>query len=103
MPALVALKDTNFQTRDRMRRPSNQMRIAAALVTAKRFNKFVILHNKGMLFHTRPCPNVASVSAGHARHPSAPAPHSAVPTPAGFVTMLRPEDGEERADSTSFS
>ena len=64
MPALVALKDTNVQSGDRMRRPSNQMRIAAALVTAKRFNKFVILHNKGMLFHTRPCPNVASVSAG---------------------------------------
>ena len=59
MPALVALKDTNFQTRDRMRRPSNQMRIAAALVTAKRFNKFVILHNKGMLFHTSPYPATA--------------------------------------------
>jgi hypothetical protein len=77
------------------------MRIAAALVTAKRFNKFVILHNKGMLFHARPCPNVPS---GGACPPSLGAsPALRRPDPAGFVAMLRPEDGEERADSTSFS
>ena len=44
------------------------MRIAATLVTAKRCNKFVILHKKGMLFHTRPTPK-RSASAEPARHP----------------------------------
>jgi len=67
------------------------MRIAAALVTAKRCNKFVILHNKGMLFHARPCPYVASVSAEPARHPrrqlrTPPSPDKA--------TMVRTEDGK---------
>jgi len=38
------------------------MRIAAALFTAKRSNKFAILHKKG-IFHTRPCPNLASANA----------------------------------------
>ena len=61
-PALVALKDADFQILDRMGRPSNQMCIAAALVTAKRFNKFLLLHKYGMIFHTSPCPNVAGLT-----------------------------------------
>jgi hypothetical protein len=60
MPALVALKDAGLQIVDRMRGPPNQMRIAAALATAKRCNKFVILHNYGMLFHTTPRPRPAT-------------------------------------------
>ena len=57
MPALVALKNTCLQIFDGMRGSPSQMRIAAALVTAKRCNKFVILHNKGLLFHTSPRPS----------------------------------------------
>ena len=53
-PALVALKDADFQTLDRMGRSSNQMRIAPALAAAKRCNEFVIRHNKGMIFHANP-------------------------------------------------
>ncbi len=56
MPALVALKNARFQIVDGMRGSPSQMRIAAALATANRCNKFVILHNKGMLFHTSPRP-----------------------------------------------
>jgi hypothetical protein len=52
-PALV-LKDADFQILDRMWRPSRQMRIAAALFTAKRFNKFLVLHNEGMLVYNPP-------------------------------------------------
>ena len=40
MPALVALKDADFRTLDRMWRSSSQMGIAAAIFTSKRFNKF---------------------------------------------------------------
>jgi hypothetical protein len=54
MPALVALKNTCLQIFDGMRGSPSQMRIAAALVTAERCNKFVILHNKEILFHTSP-------------------------------------------------
>jgi hypothetical protein len=54
IPALVAFKDADLQIFDRMRRSSNQMRIAAALFTAKRFNKFLILHKEGMLVHNPP-------------------------------------------------
>jgi hypothetical protein len=36
MPALVTLKHADFQIFERMWRPSNQMRVAAALFTAKR-------------------------------------------------------------------
>jgi hypothetical protein len=68
MPALVALKDACLQIVDGMRASPSQMRIAAALATAKRCNKFVILHNKGMLFHTSPDPS-DSTSAEPARHP----------------------------------
>jgi hypothetical protein len=57
MPALVALKNACLQIFDGMRGSPSQMRIAAALVTAKRGNKFVILHNKGLLFHTSPRPS----------------------------------------------
>ena len=57
MPALVALENTCLQIFDGMRGSPSQMRIAAALVTAKRCNKFVILHNKGLLFHTSPRPS----------------------------------------------
>ena len=79
MPALLAFKGADFQILDGMGRPSNQMRIAAALLTAKRCNKFLILRKYGMLFHTRPV--ACSASTGHSRHPSAIAPHSAVPSP----------------------
>ncbi len=59
MRALVALKDADFQIRGGVWRSSNQMRIAAAVVTRKRRNKFVILHNKGMPFHTAQPPGTA--------------------------------------------
>jgi len=83
MPALVALKNTCLQIFDGMRGSPSQMRIAAALATAKRCNKFVILRNKGLLFHTSPRPS----HRANAEPPpsSAPAPHSAVPVP-------RPDD-----------
>jgi hypothetical protein len=61
MPALVALKDAGLQIVDGMRGPPNQMRIAATHVTAKRCNKFVTPHNKGMLFHTGPYPATAQM------------------------------------------
>jgi hypothetical protein len=96
--ALVALKDAHLQVPNRMRRPPNQMRIAAALVAAKRCNKFVILHKKGMLFHARPQPQ-AQRERGACAQSSAPAPHSAVAIPR--QAMVRAEDGRERA--TAFS
>ncbi len=72
------------------------MRIAAALLTAKRSNKYLILRKYGMLFHTSP-PFSHGASAGHSRHPSAIAPHSAVPSPLGQTSIVGTEDGEERA------
>ena len=71
------------------------MRIAAALVTAKRCNKFVILHNKGLLSHTSPRPS-HSANAEPARHPRRRlrTPPSRSPDQ---VTIIRLEDGEERA------
>ena len=75
------------------------MRIAAALVTANRSNKFMILHKYGMLFHTRPQAPDLQRECGACPPSSAPAPHSAVPTPAGYVTMVRPEDGEKGGGS----
>jgi len=62
MPALVALKNTCLQIFDGMRGSPSQMRIAATLITAKRCNEFMILHNKGLLFHT-------SLNAEPPRHP----------------------------------
>jgi hypothetical protein len=54
-PALLALENADFQTfAKRMRRASNQVRIAAALVTANRRDKFLIRRKYGMLFHTPP-------------------------------------------------
>jgi hypothetical protein len=91
MPALLALKGADFQSIGRMWRPSSQMRIAAALLTAKRRNKFVILHNKGMLFHTRPCPNAASVNAEPAHHPRR---QLRTPPSSDKATMIRTEDGK---------
>jgi hypothetical protein len=70
VPALVALKDTNLQILDRMERPPNQMRIAAAPATAKRCNKFVILHNKGMLFHISPAPPPRHAAGAATRPPA---------------------------------
>jgi len=92
MRALVALKDTDFQIRGRVWRSSNQMRIAAAVVTAKRRNKFVILHNKGMFFHTAPPPS-HTAGAEPARHPRRQlrTPPSRPPTGA---TIVRTEDGK---------
>jgi hypothetical protein len=85
-PALVALKDADFQTLDRMGRSSNQMRIASALAAAKRCNKFVIRHNEGMIFHASPQPQRERAACPPS---SAPAPHSAVPVP-------RPSDHSPR-------
>ena len=95
MPALVALKNACLEIVDGMRGSPSQMRIAAALATAKRCNKFVILHNKGMLFHTSPRPQPQR-ECGACPPSSAPAPHSAVPVPRQ-VTIIRLEDGEDRA------
>jgi hypothetical protein len=88
----VALKDADFQALDGVGRPSNQMRIAAALAAAKRCNKFVILHKKGMLFHSRPNPTYKA-SAEPARHPRRQlrTPPSRSPDNA---TMVRTEDGK---------
>jgi hypothetical protein len=44
MRALVAGKDADFQTLESVWRPSSQMRVAAAVFTAKRSNKFQVLH-----------------------------------------------------------
>ena len=77
-PAFVALKDADFQTLDRMGRSSNQMRIAPTLAAAKRCDKFVIRHNKGMIFHASPQPQRERAACPPS---SAPAPHSAVPVP----------------------
>lgn len=98
MPALVALKNTCLQIFDGMRGSPSQMRIAATLITAKRCNEFMILHNKGLLFHTSPRPG----HSANAEPSSAPALHSAVPVP-DQVTIIRLEDGEERAPSTAFA
>jgi len=68
MPTLVALKNACLEIVDRMRGSPSQMRIAAALATAKRCNKFMILHDKGMLFHEPPTPR-QSVSADMFAHP----------------------------------
>ena len=67
------------------------MRIAAASVTAKRRNKFAILHKKGMLFHSSPNPR-HSASAEPARHPRRQlrTPPSRSPDKA----MVRTEDGK---------
>jgi hypothetical protein len=101
MPALVALKDACLQIIDGMRASPSQMRIAAALATAKRCNKFVILHNYGMLFHTPPDPG-HSANAEPARHPRRRlrTPPSRSPDQ---VTIIRLEDGEERATPTALA
>ena len=77
------------------------MRVAAALVTAKRCNEFVILHNKGLLFHTSPRPSHGA-NAERPRHPRRRrrTPLSRVPDQ---VTIIRLEDGEERATPTAFA
>ena len=62
MSALVALENTCLQIFDGMRGTPCQMRIAVTLITAKRCNEFMILHNKGLLFHT-------SLNAEPPRHP----------------------------------
>jgi hypothetical protein len=95
MPARQALKGVDFQTLERMRCTSNQTRIVVALATANRRNKLLILHKEGMLVHSpylqREC-GVCSPS-------SAPAPHSARPDPRRYVTIVRTEDGVEKAES----
>jgi hypothetical protein len=89
VPALVTLKDADFQILERMRRPSSQMRIAAALFTTKRRNKFVILPDKGMLLHTSPDPSHSENAAPS----SAPlcTPPSRSPDQ---VIIIRVEDGK---------
>jgi hypothetical protein len=95
MRALVALEDADFQMLDRVWRPSSQMRIAATVFTAKRSNKFLVLHKEGMLVHNRPPPT--------ARVRGMPAILGARPTRSpDQTTMVGPEDGEERADTTGF-
>jgi hypothetical protein len=66
MRALVARKDADFQTLESVWRPSRQMRIAVAVFTAKRFNKYLFSTWKECSFITGP---TYSASAGHARHP----------------------------------
>ena len=78
MRALVARKDADFQTLESVWRPSRQMRIAAAVFTAKRFNKYLFLHMEGMLVHNRPH---LQRECGACPPSSALAPHSAVPVP----------------------
>ena len=100
MSTLVALKNACLQTVDGMRGSPSQMRIAAALVTAKRCNKFVILHNKGLLFHTSPRPS----HGANAEPPAILGVGAALPVPVpDQVTIIRLEDGEERAPSTAFA
>ena len=99
MPALVALKDASLQIVDGMRASPSQMRIAAALATAKRCNKLVILHNYGMVFHTSP-PIPANANAELARHPRR---RLRTPRSPDQATIIRLEDGEERADPLAFA
>jgi hypothetical protein len=56
MPALVAFKYANFRAIvfDRIRRASNQMRIAAAFYAMQRPNKFLLLDDEGTLLHGPP-------------------------------------------------
>jgi hypothetical protein len=68
MSALVALENTCLQIFDGMRGTPCQMRIAVTLITAKRCNEFMILHNKGLLFHTSPRPSHGA-NAEPPRHP----------------------------------
>jgi hypothetical protein len=42
IPTLRTFKGTDFQPTEGMRRPSHQMRIAAAAATANRRNKFMV-------------------------------------------------------------
>ena len=101
MPALVALEDTCLQIFDGMRGSPSQMRIAATLITAKRCNEFMILHNKGLLFHTSPQPS----HGANAEPPAILGVGAASPWPGtpDQVTIIRLEDGEERAFSTAFA
>ena len=100
MPALVALEDTCLQIFDGMRGSPSQMRIAATLITAKRCNEFMILHNKGLLFHTSPQPS----HGANAEPPRHPRRRRRLPVPVpDQVTIIRLEDGEERAPSTAFA
>src|ERR1700721_2659324 len=101
MPALVALENTCLQIFDGMRGPPSQMRIAATLITAKRCNEFMILHNKGLLFHTSPRPRHGA-NAEPPHHPRRRRP-SPWPGTLDQVTTIRLEDGEERAPSTAFA
>jgi hypothetical protein len=78
MRALVALKDADFQTLESVWRPSSQMCIAAAVFTAKRFNKYLVLHMEGMPVHNRPH---LQRDCGACPPSSALAPHSAVQVP----------------------
>ena len=77
------------------------MRIAAAPVTAKRCNEFMILYNKGLLFHTSPRPShganaepPAILGVGAALRRSGAPDH---------VTIICLEDGEETAPPTAFA
>ena len=99
MSTLVALKNACFQTVDGMRGSPSQMRIAAALGTANGCNEFVILHNKGMLFHTSPR---HSANAEPARHPRRRLRTPPSRSPDQMI-MIGLEDGEERATSTAFA
>jgi hypothetical protein len=57
MAALVALKDAGFQIIDWMWRSANQMRIATALVTAKRHNELLRRNDSRIPVHKpRPTP-----------------------------------------------
>ena len=72
------------------------MRIAAALLATKRRDKFVILHNKVMLFHTSPRPSRTARSP-----PAILGAGSALVRSPDQMIMIGMEDGEERATSTA--
>ncbi len=89
MPALVALENTCLQIFDGMRGSPSQMRIAATLITAKR------------CFSTRA---LDPVTARMRSLPAILGVGAALPVPVpDQVTIIRLEDGEERAPSTAFA
>jgi hypothetical protein len=86
MPAGEALTGADFQTLERIRRPSNQIGTIVALATADRRNKFLIFYSS---FITRPR---LQRECGACPPSSAPDPHSTVPVP--DKAMVCTEDGK---------
>jgi hypothetical protein len=76
------------------------MRITTALVAVKRCNKFVILHQNGMLFHTSPNPR-CSASAEPARHPRRQL--RTPPSRSPETAMVRRKDGKLKGGGLFFT